>query len=556
MKDSEGKAEHLTDSFLKMETPGDMVFNVILIGLIPAIGEELFFRGVLQRIFGELFKNKHWSVWITAVIFSAVHLQFFGFVPRLLLGAMLGYLFLWSGSLWLPIIAHFVNNATAVILAYTYNSEIFSFNPNTIGSNDESMLPVLISTVLVAFLMLIIYYKEKDNRWYKLTVEPQHRGDILDYEKVLIEYFDKPVEKPIPIPVERTNNFHERPVAIPHMQDQPVGVEVMQEIKKKKEKEVVQESNSMTAELFNFAMTDFSDEAQQEMITSMSLTFKLGSAAYHSFFSQFGFVKVGDNGDAPRPTGLGLLMLGKSPQLHFPQERIKFTIHRENEDPLIRDFEGPLVLMPRKIEEYLDNIVSSSISREQFHRVVLSEIPKKVLREVIINAIVHRDYSIEGARIMVDAFHDRVEVSSPGIPKFPMEKFYDCTVPSVSRNQKISYIFNQMHLVEERGLGMKELKSLKDEGNPPDFKLDSDIFTTIIYKSKKPVQAKADDGPNLTEQAVKDFIKQKVRISAGDYSKRFNVTAKTAQRHLHKLIEDGVVEKEGDKKGTKYFMKG
>ena len=69
---------------------------------------------------------------------------------------------------------------------------------------------------------------------------------------------------------------------------------------------------------------------------------------------------------------------------------------------------------------------------------MLTEIPKKVLREVIINAIVHRDYSIEGARIMVDAFNDRVEVSSPGIPKFPLKKFYDCSVPSCSRNQKIS----------------------------------------------------------------------------------------------------------------------
>ena len=93
----------------------------------------------------------------------------------------------------------------------------------------------------------------------------------------------------------------------------------------------------------------------------------------------------------------------------------------------------------------------------------------------------HRNYEMDGARIMVDVYDDRVEVASPGIPKFSIEKFYDYNVPSVSRNQKIAYIFNQMHLVEERGLGMKELKGLKDAGNPPDFKLNDDIFITTIY---------------------------------------------------------------------------
>ena len=117
----------------------------------------------------------------------------------------------------------------------------------------------------------------------------------------------------------------------------------------------------MTSELLNFEMTDFSDQAQQEMITRMNMPFKLGSAAYQTFLNQFGFIKNG-NGHPARPTGLGLLMLGKSPQLHFPQERIKFTIHRDKEDPIIKDFEGPLVLMPSKIEEDLDLICSRLIS--------------------------------------------------------------------------------------------------------------------------------------------------------------------------------------------------
>ena len=84
-------------------------------------------------------------------------------------------------------------------------------------------------------------------------------------------------------------------------------------------------------------------------------------------------------------------MLGKNPQYHFTQARVKFTIHREELEPVIKDFEGPLVLMPGKIEEYLDIIILTEISREKFHRTELTDLPKKALREVIINAIVHRD---------------------------------------------------------------------------------------------------------------------------------------------------------------------
>jgi predicted HTH transcriptional regulator len=544
--------EHLTEAFLKMETPGELIGNLIMIGLLPAIGEELFFRGILQRIFVDWSKSKHWGVWITAIIFSAVHMQFLGFVPRLLLGALLGYLYVWSGSLWLPIIAHFVNNAAAVILTYIYSNDIISINPNNIGTDDENILPVVISALLCVFLLTIIYRGEKNAEAERLGLLP-YDIDPLENDRLLVQRYEQSQvttpEEVQPEEMVTREVIHPREVVADAAPKQEF---IQQEVKKREE--FIPEGGPLETALFNFALTDLSDEAQHEMITRMDLSYKLGTASYLAFLNQFGFIRYDGNGHAARPTGLGLLMLGKSPQLHFPQERIKFTIHREKEDPVIRDFEGPLVLMPNKIEEYLDVIVTSSINREQFHRVVLSEIPKKVLREVIINAIVHRDYLIEGARIMVDAFNDRVEVSSPGIPKFPIKKFYDCSVPSVSRNQKISYIFNQMHLVEERGLGMKELKSLKEEGNPPDFKLDNDIFTTIIYRSKK-AMTKPEDAANLTEEGVKAFIKQKERISAGDYSKRFNVTTKTAQRHLNKLIEEGVVEKEGDKKGTKYFLK-
>jgi membrane protease YdiL (CAAX protease family) len=163
MRDSEDKAAELTKQFLVMKNFGDVVFNIFMIALLPALGEELLFRGVIQRIFTEWSKNIHVGIWMAAFLFSAMHMQFYGFFPRLLLGAMMGYLLVWSGSLWLPIIAHFVNNATAVFFTYLFDEKIIAVDADKIGTEGE-MASVLISALIVAGLLLVIYRREKSNR--------------------------------------------------------------------------------------------------------------------------------------------------------------------------------------------------------------------------------------------------------------------------------------------------------------------------------------------------------------------------------------------------------
>lgn len=118
MKDAEDRAKELTAVFLTMNGLPDLLINLLIIAVIPALGEELIFRGVLQKQLQGWTKNGHTAVWITAFLFSAIHLQFYGFLPRLLLGALFGYYYLWSNNLWVPIIAHFINNGTAVIISY------------------------------------------------------------------------------------------------------------------------------------------------------------------------------------------------------------------------------------------------------------------------------------------------------------------------------------------------------------------------------------------------------------------------------------------------------
>jgi len=118
LKTMEETAERLTIAFIETDNILGLLFNIIIIGVIPAIGEELLFRGALQGSIERWTKNGHLAIWISAFIFSAIHLQFYGFFPRLILGLLLGYLFFWSRNLWIPIAVHFVNNTYQVIAYY------------------------------------------------------------------------------------------------------------------------------------------------------------------------------------------------------------------------------------------------------------------------------------------------------------------------------------------------------------------------------------------------------------------------------------------------------
>lgn len=149
----EQKAEDITNIMLSVNTVTDLLINIGLIGIIPAVGEELIFRGTIQRLLQNKMKI-HAAVWIAAFIFSSIHFQFYGFVPRLLMGALLGYLFVWTNNLWVPIMAHFTNNALAVVFYYLKNTGQTTFDMEHIGSADTylyGIVSMVIVTVLIFF---------------------------------------------------------------------------------------------------------------------------------------------------------------------------------------------------------------------------------------------------------------------------------------------------------------------------------------------------------------------------------------------------------------------
>ncbi len=157
----EEQATKVTSFLTEFESVSQLIIAIIVIAVLPAVGEELVFRGIVQN---ELFRgtrNIHFAIWFSAILFSAMHFQFFGFVPRMLLGALFGYLYYWSGSLALAMFAHFVNNGISVVALYFYRQGAFDYN---LESTEAAPANVVVLSVLVTAGLLFYFYKYFEHR--------------------------------------------------------------------------------------------------------------------------------------------------------------------------------------------------------------------------------------------------------------------------------------------------------------------------------------------------------------------------------------------------------
>lgn len=157
-KPSEELAGEMTETMLTMNTPLDLVLMLIVVAVLPGICEEFAFRGVLQSQLAKGFKNVHLGIWVSAFIFSAIHFQFYGFIPRMLLGAFFGYLVIHTGSIWTAVVAHTLNNGYAVVSAYMAGQMP---DMSTEDLDNASLNPyfVLISAILFSLLFWVILQK-------------------------------------------------------------------------------------------------------------------------------------------------------------------------------------------------------------------------------------------------------------------------------------------------------------------------------------------------------------------------------------------------------------
>lgn len=153
----EEQLKELTEYLTRFESIGGLLVGLLVIAVFPAIGEELVFRGLGQRMLQGLTGSPHAGIWIAAFLFSFIHLQFYGFFPRFLLGALFGYMYYWSGNLWYPIFAHFVNNGFTLIMLYLYQQKATDLNVEA----TESIPVVTALMALLVTIVLLFYFRKR-----------------------------------------------------------------------------------------------------------------------------------------------------------------------------------------------------------------------------------------------------------------------------------------------------------------------------------------------------------------------------------------------------------
>ena len=262
------------------------------------------------------------------------------------------------------------------------------------------------------------------------------------------------------------------------------------------------------------------------------------------------------------PTRFAHLLFGKHPRDVLAQAGILATIHgKEGEDP--EDFDGPMVLGPDQVIQWLRGKLPDPIDRSEAQRKRINDAFYELVREGVANALVHRDYNIEGSKIQLVVEGDTVTIRSPGAPVEPItvEQLQSFTAPMVSRNPRLHAVFSTMELAEERGLGLKSMRDRATEaGLPlPKFSFNAPYLDLTLYRTAGAVIRSL--APEIQNQLTKEeserfqWVAQRGTTTSGDFAKAFNVDIRTARRNLNRFVELGLVEAFGDARARKYRTK-
>ena len=167
MRQQEEAAATVTEQILQIKSFPHFLAVILGIGVLTGMGEEMIFRGILQQTVQGKSHRAHVAVWICAFLFSAIHLQFYGFFPRLLLGAFFGYLLVWSGNLWLPIFGHLFNNSMVVCMAY-FTGNATDNELEALGTAQSTTAWLAWVSLVVTALLLYLFYKKVFSKPYKI----------------------------------------------------------------------------------------------------------------------------------------------------------------------------------------------------------------------------------------------------------------------------------------------------------------------------------------------------------------------------------------------------
>jgi ATP-dependent DNA helicase RecG len=291
-------------------------------------------------------------------------------------------------------------------------------------------------------------------------------------------------------------------------------------------------------------MNSLSDEALQKFLTESKSKFKPKSEEFLQELKEMDLLEFDAKTKTYLPTGNAILLFGKTPRNKFPQAAVKAKVHYGDGKTGTQTFDDALVLVPDEVEDWLKKVLPASIDRTKFKAQQVPSFPIEVIREAVINAIAHRDYAKDGAKVQLEVFPDRIVVKSPGEPVSPItiEAMKNFTATSYSRNKKLTFILNEMGYMEETALGMDTFKSMRSEYHLPLPVIEYDGLNVVVtflrtVKAVRGVSNKAIGNLTDEEFAGYEWIKSKEEVSAKDYAAHFDITARTTSRHLGKMLK-------------------
>jgi ATP-dependent DNA helicase RecG len=260
------------------------------------------------------------------------------------------------------------------------------------------------------------------------------------------------------------------------------------------------------------------------------------------------------------PSGYGLLLFGKAPRDVMPQAGLLATLHYPDGKEETRDFDGPLVLVPSHVESWLNDKLPNTIDRSRMRRRQSLDIPFEMIREAVVNALVHRDYELRGGKCQLIVTGNTIEVKSPGLPVDPitLEQLQSFSAPMLSRNPMLHYVFARMEMAEERGLGLKSLKSHATKlGLPlPKYIWEYPYLSLTIYRSTtsavEVLGAEIRKLLNTDEKAAWQFIATRESVTRRELMEKMAFDERKAQRVFKKLLDARLVRRVG-KGPTTYY---
>ncbi|MCX5797003.1 MAG: hypothetical protein NTY77_16040 [Elusimicrobia bacterium] len=308
---------------------------------------------------------------------------------------------------------------------------------------------------------------------------------------------------------------------------------------------------------------ELSGEALERYRSTAKITDLVDSPSFRKRLLQQGLLKE-DNDGHLNPTGFGCLLFGTKPRDVLPQAGLLATIHHANGQEELRDFDGPIVLIPELVEKWLKDKLPDIADRGQMRRKQGPDIPLELVREAVVNALVHRDYAIAGAKCQLSITRDTITISSPGGPIAPitLRQLQEFNAPMLSRNPQLHYVFARMELAEERGLGMQSMRSVSQQhGLPlPKYFLEDPYLRLVLYRSpESAVHALPKsflEELNSAELKGWEFLASKISATMAEYAQHMGFDVRKAQRHLKRFVELGLLSRVGRGPATEYVVQG